>query len=67
MVQLDEGSFHRGVGYSITDLGSGKWRWKLHPKLKPTSELTPIISGEISGTCDVAAAAAKAAIDKHLN
>lgn len=48
-MELDGSPFHRGVGYWIADLGNGKWQWKLHPKLKPASELAPIISGEISG------------------
>lgn len=57
---------HRGVGYSITDLGNGNWRWKLHPKKKAQGamvEVTPITSGEISGTRDEAVAAAKRAIE----
>ncbi|MGD0109643.1 MAG: hypothetical protein ABSC06_37305 [Rhodopila sp.] len=67
MVKLDESSFHRDVGYSISDLGNGKWQWKLHPKLKPGSEVASIISGEISGTHDEAVVAAKAAIDTHID
>jgi hypothetical protein len=57
-MELDGSPFRQGVGYWIADLGNGKWQWKLHPKLKPASELAPIISGEISGTYDAAVAAA---------
>jgi hypothetical protein len=53
---------YRKIGYSITDLGNGKWQWKLHPK-KEADAMTPIISGEISGTHDEAVAAAKKEID----
>jgi hypothetical protein len=66
MTQLNEGTFHRGIGYSINYLGDGKWRWKLHPDLKFGSEATPIICGEISGTRDEAATEAKKAIDTHF-
>jgi hypothetical protein len=65
MTQLPEGAFYRGIGYSVSDLGNGKQRWKLHPKLKFGNEATPIISEEISGTYDDAVAAAKKTIDLH--
>jgi hypothetical protein len=62
---------HRGVGFSISELGEGRYRWKLHPK-KPTPvpdviTLTKIESGEVSGTWDDAVAEARKAIDALLD
>ena len=65
---MDGALIYRGVNYSVTDyLGNGKWRWKLHPTLKPGSEVTPSISGELCETRDEAVAAAQKAIDTHPN
>jgi hypothetical protein len=64
---MEGSTVHRGIGYSISDLGDGKWRWKLHPKKEPgRSEMTSIISGDIVGTRDEAIEAAKKAIDAQL-
>jgi hypothetical protein len=56
---------HRGVGYSLTDLGNGAWRWATHTSTlgHPSSVIE---SGEVSGTHDDAMRAAKAAIDRRL-
>jgi hypothetical protein len=56
---------YRGIAYSITKIGGGKWRWTLHQKLE-TGVMSRIIRGEIFGTQDDAIAAAKAAIDKEI-
>lgn len=55
---------YRGIAYSVTRIGGGKWRWTLHQKLE-TGVMSRIIWGEILGTQDDAIAAAKAAIDKE--
>ena len=54
---IDGSTEYRGIGYSITDLKNGKWRWKLHPKKPDISS-----SGE-APTHDDAVAGAKRAID----
>jgi len=53
---------YKGILYSIADLGNGKWRWKLHPKLVP-NQVSTIVSGE-ADSHDDAITEAEAAIDK---
>ena len=57
---------YRGIQYSVSNNGNGKWGWKLHLTLKHNVDMSPVISGEVSGTQDDAIAAAEAAIDKEL-
>jgi hypothetical protein len=56
---------YRGIAYSVTKIGDGKWRWTFHQKPE-TGVMSRIIRGEIFGTQDDAIAAAKAAIDKEI-
>lgn len=56
---------YRGIEYSVSDRGNGKWVWKLHRKLV-AGAVQPIISGAVRGGQDEAISAAKAAIDKEL-
>ena len=56
---------HRGVGYSLTDLGNGAWRWATHPSTLGRAS-SVVESGQISGTHTDAINAAKAAIDRQL-
>lgn len=57
---------HRGVGYSLTDIGNGAWCWAVHSSTlgRPSSVVE---SGKLSGTHDDAVSAAKAAIDRQLS
>jgi hypothetical protein len=57
---------YRGIAYSISDKGAGKWEWKLHPKVEPNI-FREIRSGEVSGTQDDAIRGAEAAIDEMLD
>ncbi len=57
---------YRGIGYSTTNLGNGRWRWTLHPE-KEVGVLTSVIFGEIAGTRDKAVAAAKKEIDTQMS
>jgi hypothetical protein len=57
---------YRGIAYSVSDNGNGRWSWKLHPELIPGISRT-IPSGEVIGTWDEAIAAAEMAIDRFLD
>ena len=64
---MEGSTFYRGVGYSISDLGDGKWRCKLHPKIETGgSEMTSVDSGDIVGTRDEAIKVAQKVIDEQL-
>ena len=56
---------YREIGYSIGEIGNGKWDWKLHPKLVNDGVMWEIIHGQ-ADTREKAIQAAKAAIDKKL-
>ena len=53
---------YREIDFSVGPIEGGKYRWKLHPPLRPTNELGLIQFGD-ADMQDVAILEAKAAID----
>jgi hypothetical protein len=65
-MRMPQGStFHRGIGYSVSDEGDGVWMWRLHPPIRPEDAMVfrPIHTGQVIGTREDAAKAAELAID----
>ncbi len=51
---------HRGLDYSISDVGNRKWAWTVHSKAGQA------ISGQVYGNQGDAILVAQAAIDREL-
>ena len=55
-------TMHRGIGYSIRNLGHSEWLWEIHPPVQAVKGLE-LASGKVLGDSNEAIRAAKRAID----
>ena len=60
----DAPAIHRGIGYSIRNLGRSEWLWEIHPPAEAVKGLE-LASGKVSGDAADAIRAAKRAIDRQ--
>ncbi len=56
---------HRGIAYSVSDKGNGRWGWNLHPE-EESHIVLQVISGEVYGQQADAIWAAEVAIDREM-